>query len=123
MMKFDFSFTRAPFTGFCDWYQLTQLQALTHQLNHDGGVRIRMKYTVRTKDGHTARLRGALREALDSFEDRHVLLPGEIPYVRAVRYMKPVFVDQLRDLRLHPSDHVQIGEQSGELHLVIDGGI
>ena len=122
-MKFDFSFTSAPFTAFCDWYQLTQLQALMHQLNHDGGVRVRMKYTVRTKGANTARLKDALREALDAFEDRHILLPEELPYVRAVRYMKPVFVEQLRDLRLHPRDYVQISEKNGELHIVIEGGI
>jgi nicotinate phosphoribosyltransferase len=122
-MKFDLSFTRAPFTAFCDWYQLTQLQALMHQLNHDGGVHVRMKYTVRTKGANTARLREPLREALDTFEDRHVLLPDELPYVRTVRYMKPVFVENLRDLRLHPKDYVEISERNGELNIVIEGGI
>ena len=60
-MKFDLAFTDAPFTAFCDWYQLTQLQALTHQLDHDGGVSVCMKYTVRTKGANTARLKDALR--------------------------------------------------------------
>jgi len=122
-MKFDLTFTSAPFTAFCDWYQLTQLQALMHQLNHDGGVRVRMKYTVRTKGANTARLKEALREALDTFEDRHVLMPDELPYMRAVRYMKPVFIDHLRDLRLHPKDYVEISDKNGELHIVIEGGI
>jgi nicotinate phosphoribosyltransferase len=122
-MKFDLSFTNAPFTAFCDWYQFSQLQALTHQLDHDGGVNVRMKYTVRTKGANTARLKDALREALDTFEDRHVLQPDELPFVKAVRYMKPVFVENLRDLRLHPKDYVQITEKNGELSIVIEGGI
>jgi nicotinate phosphoribosyltransferase len=122
-MKFDLAFTDAPFTAFCDWYQFTQLQALSHQLDHDGGVSVRMKYTVRTKGANTARLQEILREALDRFEDRHVLMSEELPFIRHVRYMKPVFVDNLRDLRLHPKDYVQIKEKNGELHIVIEGGI
>lgn len=122
-MQFDLSFTDGPFTAFCDWYQLTQLQALMHQLNHDGGIKVRMKYTVRTKGANTARLKEALREALDRFEDRHVLLPDEMRFMRNVRYIKPVFVDHLRDLRLHPKDYVLIRENNGELDIVIEGGI
>ena len=122
-MKFDLTFTDAPFTAFCDWYQLTQLQALMHQLNHDGGINVRMKYTVRTKGANTARVKDALREALDRFEDRHVLLPEEMALMRSVRYVKPVFVDHLRDLRLHPKDYVHISENNGELAIVIEGGI
>jgi len=122
-MKFDLTFTEAPFTAFCDWYQLTQFQALMHQLDHDGGVSVCMKYTVRTKGANTARLKDALREAIDRFEDRHVLLPEELPFIRQVRYMKPVFIDNLRDLRLHPKDYVQITEKDGELNIVIEGGI
>jgi nicotinate phosphoribosyltransferase len=122
-MKFDLAFTEAPFTVFCDWYQLTQLQALMHQLDHDGGVTVRMKYTVRTKGAGTARLKDILREAIDRFEDRHVLLPEEIPFIQGVRYIKPVFIDHLRDLRLHPKDYVQITEKNNELHIVIEGAI
>ena len=122
-MTFDLAFTDAPFTAFCDWYQLTQLQALMHQLNHDGGVRIQMNYTVRTKGAGTARLKTILREAIDRFEDRHVLLHEELPFIRLVRYIKPVFIDTLRDLRLHPRDYVQISERNGELHIVIEGAI
>lgn len=122
-MKFDLTFTEAPFTAFCDWYQLTQLQALTHQLDHDGGVSVQMKYTVRTKGANTARLLTAVRDAIDLFEDRHVLLPDELPFIRDVRYMKPVFIDNLRDMRLHPKDYVRIAEKNGELQIVIEGGI
>jgi nicotinate phosphoribosyltransferase len=122
-MKFDLRFTEAPFTAFCDWYQLTQLQALMHQMSHAGGIRIRMNYTVRSRGANTARLRAVLREALDRFEDRHVILAEELPFLREVRYIKPLFADNLRDLRLHPRDFVEITERGGELAIAIEGGI
>ena len=112
-MKFDLRFTEAPFTAFCDWYQLTQLQALMHQMSHAGGIRIRMSYAVRSRGANTARLRAAVREALDRFEDRHVILPEELPFLREVRYIKPVFLDDLRDLRLHPRDGRLVALVSG----------
>ena len=34
-----------------------------------------------------------------------------------------MFIDTLRDLRLHPRDYVQISERNGELHIVIEGAI
>ncbi|MBK8478510.1 MAG: hypothetical protein IPL39_20145 [Opitutaceae bacterium] len=82
-----------------------------------------MKITLSTKGANTARLQTALREALDRFEERHVLLPEELPFIRDVRYMKPVFIDNLRDMRLHPKDYVRITEHNGELQIVIEGGI
>lgn len=122
-MKFDLSFTDAPFTAFCDWYQFTQLQALSHQLDRASGMKIRMKYIVRTAGANTGRLKGALRKALDMFEDRRVLQPDELPFVQAVRYMKPAFVESLQDLHLHPQSAVQISEKDGELVILIEGGI
>lgn len=123
-MKFDLSFTKAPVTAFVDWYQFTMLQAMQHQLDHNGGIRTRMKYSCRTKGANTARLKNALQEALSQFEDRHVMLPEEIKHLRQhVPYMKPVFLETLRDLRLHPVDVVQIEERDGELDISIEGPI
>lgn len=123
-MPFDLSFTQAPVTAFLDFYKWTMLQAMLHQLDHRGGVRLRYRYTVRSKGANTARIKGALREALDTFEDRHVLLPNELADARAIRFLKPVFVDDyLRDIRLHPKDMVKLGEKDGELTIEVEGGI
>lgn len=123
-MKFDLTFTQAPVTAFLDFYKWTMLQAMLHQLDHRGGIRLRYRYTVRSKGANTARVKNALREAIDAFEDRHVLLPTELERARAIRFLKPVFLDDyLRDIRLHPKDMVQIGEKNGELTIEIEGGI
>jgi nicotinate phosphoribosyltransferase len=123
-MNFDLSFTNAPVTAFLDFYKWTMLQAMAHQLNHSGGVCLRYRHTVRTKNAGTARVKDALREALDAFEDRHVLPPNELVHARAIRFLKPIFVnDTLRDLRLHPKDMVRIGEKDGEVTVEVEGGI
>ncbi|MDR0902244.1 MAG: nicotinate phosphoribosyltransferase [Opitutaceae bacterium] len=123
-MKFDLSFTDAPVTAFLDFYKWTMLQAMAHQLNHSGGVRLRYRHSVRTKNAGTARVKDALREALDAFEDRHALPPDELRHARAIRFLKPVYVnDTLRDLRLHPKDMVRVGEKDGEVTVEVEGGI
>lgn len=123
-MKFDLAFVQAPVTAFLDFYKWTMLQAMLHQLDHKGGIKLRYRYTVRSKAANTARVKEALREAIDAFEDRHVLLPTELHHARAIRFLKPVFIDDhLRDIRLHPKDMVQIGEKDGELTIEIEGGI
>lgn len=123
MPPFDLSFTAAPVSAYLDWYQVTQLQALMHQVDHNGSIRIQMRYTVRTKGANTARLREAVRAAIEEYEDRHVFLPPEIMQLRDVRYMKPIFLDMLRDMRLHPKDHVDVPEKDGELRIVVEGPI
>jgi nicotinate phosphoribosyltransferase len=123
-MKLDLTFVQAPVTAFLDFYKWTMLQAMVHQLDHKGGVTLRYRYSVRSKQANTVRVRAALREAIDAFEDRHVLLPQELQHARAIRFLKPVFVDgYLRDIRLHPKDMVEIGEKDGELTVDIEGGI
>jgi nicotinate phosphoribosyltransferase len=123
-MTFDLAFTRAPVSAFLDFYKWTMLQAMLHQLHHSGGIRLRYRYSIRSTAAGTARVKGALLDAIDAFEDRHVMTADELAHARAIRFLKPVFVDDyLRDIRLHPRDMVEVEERDGELAIAIEGGI
>jgi nicotinate phosphoribosyltransferase len=99
-----------------DLYKFTMMQAVLH---HFPSAQVEYQFKNRTKD---VDLRPFAKEIKDEINQLCELTfdRREIDYLRGLRYLKPDFVDFLRNFRLNP-EAVSVTEGLDDLKIIVNG--
>ncbi|MGH8111792.1 MAG: nicotinate phosphoribosyltransferase [Rhodanobacteraceae bacterium] len=99
-----------------DLYKLTMMQAVLHRFP---SAEVEYRFHCRTRTSALLAPVAGVREEIAAL-CRLRFRPGELEYLRGLRYLKKDFVEILRVFQLQ-EDHVEVTDDDGELGIVIRG--
>ncbi len=96
-----------------DLYKFTMLQVVWRQFPH---VDVEYKFKCRSKDVDLRPFADEIRDEINAF-CRLTPTEAELDYLKTIRFLKPAFVDSLRQMRLDPNDVQITTDKAFELHI------